>query len=386
MITGNSPMLIEGHRVRVLIVADDHLAAQQLAELSRECHCEVAEAVTDGHEAATLTQTLKPDVIVMDTHMPDIESMATNQIIREAYSIPVIVLADYGDKALVEAAAKAGVAAYLMKPVDRRELEYAIIIARTRFADMVALQKLNQQLTDLNTDLDRFAQMVAHDLRHLLTPVQGYAEVLQAEHDSMSPEEVQESLETIVQAVHDMDNLIGDLLLLANVRRQEVPRSPLDMSAIVQESLRRLQFLIQRYQAHLVLPDTWPVVYGYAPWVVQVWVNYISNAIKYGGPMPRVELGWEINPADAVASQSSGGVRFWVKDDGAGIADQDLPHVFEAFNKVRNVQSHRHGLGLSIVKHIVERLGGEVSVVSTLGIGSTFSFTLPLASPNEEAI
>lgn len=378
-------MVTDGQPTRILIVEDDNLTAETISGLLTEYGCEVVGLAMNGREAVTMTQTLRPDVVVMDIRMPEIDGIAASQLIQETCPTPVIALTAYGDKELVESAAQAGVAAYLVKPIGMRELERAIIVARARFADMMTLQKLNKKLIALNADLNLFAQMVAHDLRHLLSPVQGYAEILQIEYDDISPDEARESLGIIVQAVHDMDNLIGDLLLLANVRQQDVPRSSLEMEIVIQETLRRLRFLIQRHQANIVMPDVWPVIWGYAPWVVQVWVNYISNAIKYGGPSPRIELGWEEMPVYIVNPTHRGIVRFWVKDYGVGIESQDLPYVFDAFTKVGDIKSHRHGLGLSIVKHIVEELEGEVSVASMKDLGSTFSFTLPLASPNEGA-
>jgi len=381
----NTWMVIDGQRIRVLVVEDDNLVAQTISGLLTEHGCEVVGLAMNGREAVTMTQTLRPDVVVMDIRMPDIDGITASQLIQETCPTPVIALTAYGDKELVESAAQAGVAAYLMKPIAMRELERAIIIARARFADMMTLRKLNKRLAALNADLDLFAQMVAHDLRHLLSPVQGYAEILQLEYDDISPDEARESLGIISQAVHDMDNLIGDLLLLANVRQQDVPRSSLEMEMLTQETLRRLRFLIERHHAQIAMPDVWPVVCGYGPWVVQVWVNYISNAIKYGGPSPHIELGWEELPTYIMNPTRRGIARFWVKDYGVGIASQDLPYVFDAFTRVGDIKSHRHGLGLSIVKHIVEQLEGEVSVASTKGLGSTFSFTLPLASPDEDA-
>lgn len=377
-------MVIDGQRVRILVVEDDNLVAQTIVAVLTEYGCEVVGMATNGLEAVTMTQNLRPDVVVMDIRMPEIDGIQASQLIQETCPTPVIALTAYDEKELVESAAHAGISAYLMKPLGVRELERAIIIARARFADMMALQKLNKKLAALNADLNLFSQMVAHDLRHLLSPIQGYAEILRMEYDDISPEEARESLGIISQAVHDMDNLIGDLLLLANVRQQDVPRSALEMKSIIQETLRRLRFLIEHHEAHIIMPDTWPVVHGYAPWVVQVWVNYISNAIKYGGPAPRIELGWEELPTYLTNPTRQGSARFWVKDYGVGIASQDLPYVFDAFTRVGDIKSHRHGLGLSIVKHIVEQLEGEVSVASTKGAGSTFSFTLPLAAPGDD--
>jgi two-component system sensor histidine kinase/response regulator len=110
---------------------------------------------------------------------------------------------------------------------------------------------------------------------------------------------------------------------------------------------------------------------GYAPWVEEVWVNYISNALKYGGTpsaAPRVELGAE--------TQGDGMVRFWVRDHGPGIAPEAQLRLFTPFTRLDHVRAGGHGLGLSIVRRIVEKLGGQVSVASQVGEGSTFSFTL----------
>jgi signal transduction histidine kinase len=110
---------------------------------------------------------------------------------------------------------------------------------------------------------------------------------------------------------------------------------------------------------------------GYAPWVEEVWVNYMSNAIKYGGCPPRVELGAE--------AQSKDGVRFWVRDNGRGISPEERDRLFTPFTRLSQIHVKGHGLGLSIVRRIVEKLGGAVTVESKVGRGSVFSFTLPAA-------
>jgi signal transduction histidine kinase len=143
------------------------------------------------------------------------------------------------------------------------------------------------------------------------------------------------------------------------------------MDDLVKEAQYRLIELIEENQAAIISPDSWPAALGYGPWIEEVWVNYISNAIKYGGQPPRVELG--------ATEQEDGMVRFWVRDNGRGITLEEQPRLFTPFTQLSQVQTEGHGLGLSIVSRIVEKLGGQVAVESTgvLGEGSIFSFTLP---------
>jgi signal transduction histidine kinase len=106
--------------------------------------------------------------------------------------------------------------------------------------------------------------------------------------------------------------------------------------------------------------------------VEEVWVNYLSNAIKYGGRPPRVELGYDV--------QLAGMLRFWVRDNGEGILPDEQPNLFTAFGENSKVRATGHGLGLSIVRMIVDKMGGHVGVESEPGQGSTFYFTLPISS------
>jgi signal transduction histidine kinase len=108
---------------------------------------------------------------------------------------------------------------------------------------------------------------------------------------------------------------------------------------------------------------------GYAPWIEEVWMNYISNGIKYGGKPPRLELGAEC--------LSGGAVRFWIRDNGVGVAPAQQSQLFVPFSRLHQIRAQGHGLGLSIVQRIVNKLGGEVGVESDGEHGSLFFFTLP---------
>jgi signal transduction histidine kinase len=149
------------------------------------------------------------------------------------------------------------------------------------------------------------------------------------------------------------------------------------MSSIVTEAQTRLNDVIKEYQAEIIQPESWPLAMGHGPWVEEVWANYISNAIKYGGDPPQVELG--------ATEQSNGQICFWVRDNGKGLSSEEQTRLFTMFTRMDQVRARGHGLGLSIVRRIVEKLGGQVGVESDLGAGSVFKFTLPAITFDNEA-
>jgi PAS domain S-box-containing protein len=231
-----------------------------------------------------------------------------------------------------------------------------------------ALQRYAEDLTKRNEELDAFAHTAAHDLKNPLANIIGYIEWLDA-HPHLPDDERQEYIRTIGRNALKMDNIIDELLLLAQVRKAEVELSPIDMARVIAEAQARLTFLSAEKQAIINLPDQWPSALGYAPWVEEVWVNYLSNAIKYGGLPPHAELGYD--------EQADNTLRFWVRDNGRGILPEEQTSIFTAFGENSKVRATGHGLGLSIVRTIVEKMGGRIGVESAPGGGSTFYFTLP---------
>jgi two-component system sensor histidine kinase/response regulator len=147
------------------------------------------------------------------------------------------------------------------------------------------------------------------------------------------------------------------------------------MASVVAGAQQRLAYMIDEYQPEITLPDAWPVALGYSPWVEEVWVNYLSNALKYGGRPPCIELG--------ATEQTDGAVRFWASDNGPGLTPEERARLFPPFTRLDQDRVEGHGLGLSIVRRIVKRLGGQVGVESEVGQGSVFSFTLPGAAGRE---
>jgi signal transduction histidine kinase len=230
-------------------------------------------------------------------------------------------------------------------------------------------------LTIHNAELAAFDHTVAHDLQNPLALVVGFADLLQTQGNEITEEERERALELLVQNARRMSNIIQELLMLSSVRKRDVETHPLDMTEIVQNALDRLRFVIQEYKAHIILPDSWAVAQGYGPWIEEVWENYVSNAVKYGGEPPEIELGSTV--------LADGRIKFWIRDNGQGIPPEKQQLLFTPFTKLSEVRVTGHGLGLSIVCRIMEKLGGDVAVESQPGHGSTFSFTLPAYDPAE---
>ncbi|MBN1311880.1 MAG: GAF domain-containing sensor histidine kinase [Anaerolineae bacterium] len=252
------------------------------------------------------------------------------------------------------------------------------IVERRRTEE--AIRQSNAELQARNEELDAFGHTVAHDLKNPLNNIIGFSYVLEDQENPPSEEEALQMVQIIKQLGLKMDNIIEELMLLAGLRRAEVKMHPLNMASIMTDIKRRLAPMINESHAEIVYPERWPEAMGYAPWVEEVWINYISNAIKYGGQPPHVELGIEENDDS---------IRFWVHDNGPGLTSEKQARLFKPFERLDQTHLSGFGLGLSIVQRIVDRMGGEVDVESTgvAGEGSTFSFTLPVVQDqphNEE--
>lgn len=233
-------------------------------------------------------------------------------------------------------------------------------------------EELISELRARIEELDAFNHTVAHDLKNPLSILLGFADVLAHDYAASEDELLVQGIRVILENAQRMENIINELLLLAEVRTvEQIPLEALDMSAVVEETRGRLSNFIRDYDAQIEAPDSWPKALGHQPWVEEIWVNYLTNAIRYGGPSPRVKLGGEVS--------DEGMARFWIRDFGQGISAADQQRLFIPFTKLQQANTKGHGLGLSIVQRITKRLGGTVGVESELGEGSLFWFTLPLA-------
>ncbi len=260
-----------------------------------------------------------------------------------------------------------GVLEVLNKAHANFDQEDVIMVETMAAAAAIALEnaRLVSDLQTQNEELDAFAHTVAHDLKGPLTMVLGYSDML--EGGDIEQPELSQVAGAIARNSRKMDSIIQEILLLSSVRRQDIEFRPINTQLIIQEACQRIDHLTRQYDASLSLPDSWPEAQGYAPWVEEIWVNYLSNAIKYGGRPPQISLGYE---------QCDNMIWFWVDDNGSGLTTQEQDQLFMPFSRLGHERIKGHGLGLSIVQRIVTKLGGQIAVESLPGQGSRFKFSL----------
>lgn len=351
------------HGPTILIVEDDEAVRHTVADIL-ELNDFRCVAATNGCEALGLARKERPAVVITDIEMPGLDGFALLREIRRDDALratPVIVITAKADRAASRRGMDLGADDFITKPFSEEELIRSV---RTR------LEK--KELLD---ELDAFAHTVAHDLKNPVATLVGRLGLIEMTLATSNLDAIRRNVGEANAAASRLSTIIDELLLLAGVRRQQVQSEVLDMAALVTEARDQLEELLRRSGANVEAPEAWPAAFGHAPWVVHVWSNFLSNAAKYAGPAPRIVLGGDVQPSSRVA-------RFWVQDFGPGLDAAAQTQIFAPFASVPSVRVRGHGLGLSIVRRIIEKLGGAVGVESTPGAGARFWFELPLSPVN----
>lgn len=247
-------------------------------------------------------------------------------------------------------------------------------LVKERTAELITKTRLLElqsgELEAQNRELDAYAHSVAHDLKTPLTTIVGVSGLMQTEKISLTPEQTKESSAVINRTAKKMSSIIDALLLLASVRRtDDINPDIINVRELAEEACQRLEQMATQHSATIEFVGEWQDAIGYAQWIEEVWVNYISNAIKYGGKPPKIQIGCTAIDGDMI--------KYWVRDHGNGIAIARRSELFIQFSRLDPRSSDGHGLGLSIVKRIIHRLQGDVGYQEADDEGGIFWFTLP---------
>ncbi|MCB0021397.1 MAG: response regulator, partial [Caldilinea sp.] len=280
-------------KASILVVDDKPANLRLLSQLLSE-HSYNVRPVLSGAQAIAAAQALPPDLILLDIKMPEMDGYEVSRRLKDdprTSLVPILFISALHETEDKVKAFEAGGVDYITKPFHADE-----VLARVR--TQLMLQQLRRDLEtelaerdNLIRDLQAYAHSVAHDLRSPLAGALGFAQLLDDPSFPLENEERQEYVRVVVESLEKANSIIDELLLLAEVRKSEISIEPLDMTLIVAQSLHRISILVAESGALITHPESWPSTVGYPAWIEEVWVNYITNAIKYGGRPPVIELG-----------------------------------------------------------------------------------------------
>ncbi len=232
-------------------------------------------------------------------------------------------------------------------------------------------QTLIAELESKNAELERFTYTVSHDLKSPLITIKGFLGFLEQDAANGDAQRLATDILRIADATDKMQRLLNELLELSRIGRLMNPPQLIPFGELVREALELVQGSIQAGEVEILVEQGLPEVHGDRARLVEVLQNLLDNAVKFMGPQqgPRVEIGLR-------GQDESGKPVFFVRDNGIGIAAQFHERIFGLFNKLDS-QTEGTGIGLSLVKRIIEVHGGRIWVESEPGKGTTFLFTLP---------
>lgn len=231
-------------------------------------------------------------------------------------------------------------------------------------------QKLISELENKNNELERFTYTVSHDLKSPLVTISGFLGYLEQDAANGRMDRLKVDLLRIQEAVHKMQILLSDLLELSRIGRMVNTPQVIPFEELINEAREIVYGQLEAKSVMIQTHPNLPAVYGDRPRLIEILQNLIENAAKYMGaqPNPRIEIGQQ--------GEEQGQLTFFVRDNGIGIDPEHHERIFGLFEKLDS-KSEGTGVGLALVKRIVEVHGGRIWVESTPGQGSTFYFTLP---------
>ena len=327
----------------------------------------------NGREALRFIEARVPDLILLDMLMPGLNGIETCLLIREKPEwahIPIIFLSAADDKTLIVQALESGGVDYVVKPFSRAEL-----LSRVR--THLALKAARDQLQALAEDKDELLGILTHDLKNHLGGMQMSAQLLQDRADRLPDDKSRRLVENILESSTQMLAFVKEFLANAALERpQELRLHAVDLGDAVTLALRRYQLPAERKSLRLLwTPPPQPVIAQAEPVALnQVLENLLSNAVKFSPPGKSITLSVASEEEDAIIR---------VADEGPGFTEADRGIMFRRYGRLSARPTGGEpstGLGLSIVKKLVELMQGKLSLDSTPGHGAVFTVRLLPAS------
>jgi signal transduction histidine kinase len=374
----SNPVALATRKLTLLIVDDEPASMRALCD-TLEYEGYQTFGFTSATEALAAMRERSFDLLLADLQMPGtngIDLIKSAQLVDPA--LVAVIMTGHGALETAIAAMKAGALDYIQKPIKLATalpvLERAVAVRQLRIEKKHLEENVRQRTEELkiaNRELEAFSYSVSHDLRAPLRAVSTFTQALLSEqHAEGLTEEGRRLLQNVNAGAAHMDRLITDLLRLSQLNRQALHRQPVRLGELVRGAIDNLAAERAGRDIDFVVADfpTWQADQGL---MQQVFVNLISNAVKFTRERPkaRVEVGYRMDGTTLVC---------FVKDNGVGFSMKYMNKLFGVFQRLHSTdQFEGTGVGLSIVRRIVERHGGKVWVDGEQDQGATFYFSLP---------
>jgi signal transduction histidine kinase len=382
-----------------LMVVDDEPVIRQVVTNQLTAHGYRVTAAAGGEEALRLLEEHSVDLVILDVMMPRLSGFEVCRRLRQRHSLdelPVIFLTARSRAEDLVVGMAAGANDYLPKPVSKSELlarvqtHLALLSVNRQLAGLVAertsqlaererllfeRERLIGQLEARNAELARFNYSVTHDLRNPLTTIRNFIGVLEQDVAAGDESRLHHDLRHIDQAAAKLHLLLEDLQEYSKVEQVAMPCEEVEVAGLVGHVLAELAPVIDDRGIAVEVAADLPEVCGDRARLLVAVRHLLVNAFQHMGdqPQPRVEVGVRRDPAENV---------FFVRDNGKGIDPKFHDKVFGLFERLEPEASEGTGVGLALVKRVVEVHGGRIWVESKgRGRGTAFCWTLPVNPP-----
>jgi len=366
----------EDTKARLLIV-DDEVAQMQALCDTLEDHGYAVVGRSSANEALAMLRQESFDVMLADLMMPGMNGIA---LLREALAIDpmlvAIIMTGEGTIGTAVEAMQSGALDYILKPFKLSAilpvLGRSLAMRRLRLENAALERRVREHADELeaaNHELEAFTRSASHDLRAPLNIILGFSALLVGELGPRIPNEQRDWLSHVERSAQHMSELIDALMRLSRVGRQALNLQATNVAELVRDVVRELSAGQPQRPLTLKLGDL-PETVADMSLLRQLFINLLSNAFKFTRHTDPAEI--------EIGSESNGDERaYFVRDNGSGFDMARADRLFDAFQRFhRAEQFEGSGVGLSIVKRIVQRHGGRIWAESAPGRGATFRFTL----------
>lgn len=365
----------------ILLIDDNPANLKVLFDLLDEAGFEVLVSQR-GEGALKRAKDTQPDLILLDVMMPGINGFETCERLKnteQTRDIPVIFMTVLSDSESKVKGFEIGAVDYITKPIQAKE-----VLARVK--THLTIQHLQRELLHKNRKLtvslekehefsqlkSRFISLVSHEFKTPLTTIMLSSNLLKRYSTRMSPEKQNEEIGVIEKAVRHMNTLLEDVLTISRGEAKKVAfePEPTKIVELFQQQINRFEALSEGKHQFELSPQLPYAKFSIDPKLLDhVLSNLLSNALKYSPQGGKISC---------ELAEDNGELIFRISDEGIGISEADLPHLFEHFHRGENISNIQGtGLGLSIVKQLVETHGGSIVVESQLTKGSCFTVRIP---------